>query len=78
LGSGIALGLLGDTREGGALFLRFYDAEGFGIDEEDVVGWPTFGTKFSDGDATGGGEVERGDVLHDPARSHELGVDMFS
>lgn len=45
---------------------RFDDADGFLVDEKDVIGRADVGKVFADGDADGGGEVEGGFVLKGP------------
>ncbi len=78
LGVGVAGGLLGDSGECSADFLRLDDAERLAIDEEDVVGGTAHGLHLADGDATGGGEVNIFHILHSPARGAQLSVDGFT
>ena len=70
--------MVGDLRERDAGFLGFDDADGFAVDEKQVVAAAFFQTNFADGDAARRGEVELLVVLDDPAALLKQRVDFLA
>jgi hypothetical protein len=75
---GILLGLHLDAAQRVALGLRFKDADGLAVHEEQVIGEAVPGgeLELAHGDAASGGQVHGVPVLDDPACRDERGVDL--
>ncbi len=73
----LAGGLDLDAGERGALFLGFDDADGFAVDEQEVIGFAVAGLEreLAEGDAAGGEEVRVGGVLDGPGLFTGMGRD---
>ncbi len=73
-GGRVALALLGHPGKSRARFLGLEDTDGFAIHKQHVIGRATLRLHLADGHATGGGEIQVDEILNDPTRRRQLGV----
>ncbi len=70
--------LLGDARQERAFLLGLDDADGFAIDEQEIIAGAGFKRRLTQCDTAPGGGIELLVILNDPAARNELRVDLFS
>lgn len=70
--------MVGDGGECGADLLRFDDAKGVAIHEQEVIAGTRGERDFAKGNAPTGGEVDGLEILNYPAAGGELRVDLLA
>jgi hypothetical protein len=73
-GAGVADRLIGDAGEGCSFLFGLDDADGFAVDQQQVVARAGFEGDLAQRDTATSREVHLLEVLHRPATRHELGI----
>src|SRR5262249_51903383 len=75
---GVVPGLLGGSRQQGALSFGFRDSDRFAIHEQEIIALARLKWCLAQCDAASSGGIELTVILNDPAARHELRVDLLT